>query len=132
MDNEFVGKGWAFPLKIDSQGGIALSSDQNEIEQAIIIILSTEIGQRVMRPRFGSRLHELVFAPNNEHTAALARRYVEEALRMWEPRINKLNIDANPDPAENSRLLIEISFNIKTTNDRRSLVYPFYLIPEEA
>jgi phage baseplate assembly protein W len=132
MANEIIGRGWAFPLKIDTQGGISLTSDRNEIEQSIKIILQTEIGQRVMRPRFGSRLHELVFAPNNEQTAALARRYVEEALRMWEPRINKLDINVTPDPQEAWCLLIEINFTVKSINDRRSLVYPFYLIQEEA
>ena len=132
MTNEIIGRGWAYPLKIDTQGGISLTTDRNEIEQSIIIILSTDIGQRVMRPRFGSRLHELIFAPNDANTAALARRYVEEALRMWEPRIDNLNINVRPDPQEASHLLININYNVKATNDPRSLVYPFYLIPEEA
>ena len=131
MPNEIIGKGWTFPLKIDSQGGISLTTDRNEIQESILIILSTEIGQRVMRPMFGSRLHELVFAPNNSATASLARRYVEEALKMWEPRIYNLDIEVSPDPKEGSRLQIEINYQIKATNDRRSLVYPFYLIPEE-
>lgn len=85
-----------------------------------------------MRPTFGCRLHELVFAPNNSHTAAQARRYVEEALGMWEPRANVIQVDVNPDPVENNRLLIEIVYEIKATHDRRSLVYPFYLIPMES
>jgi hypothetical protein len=133
MTHEIIGRGWTFPLKINSQGGIALTSERNEIEQAMVIILSTEIGQRVMRPTFGSRLHELVFAPNNQHTLALARRYTEEALRMWEPRITNLDIKVRPDetPAKESRLLIEINYQVKATNDKRSLVYPFYLLPEE-
>jgi len=131
MAKEIVGRGWTFPLKIDSQGGISLTSDRNEIQESIKIILSTEIGQRVMRPMFGSRLHELVFSPNNSYTAALARRYVEEALGMWEPRIYNLNVDVKPDPNENTHLMIEINYQVKATNDRRSLVFPFYLIPEE-
>ena len=131
MANEIVGRGWAFPLKIDSQGGISLTTDRNEIQQAIKIILQTEIGQRVMHPTFGSRLHELIFAPNNDHTAALARRYIEDALGMWEPRISVANIDVQPDPNEASRLLIDISYQVNATHDERSLVYPFYLIPEE-
>ena len=88
-----------------------------------------------MRPSFGSRLSELVFAPNNSHTAAIAQRYVEEALGMWEPRINVLDVTAYPDsdtdPNLNNRLLIIIEYEVKATNDKRSLVYPFYLIPEE-
>jgi len=85
-----------------------------------------------MRPTFGCRLHELVFAPNNSHTAAQARRFVEEALGMWEPRVNIMQVEVNPDLKENNRLLIEIQYEVKATNDRRSLVYPFYLIPMES
>ena len=91
----------------------------------------TAPGQRVMRPTFGCRLHDLLFAPNNNHTAVLARRYVEEALGMWEWRIRVHTVAAYADPDEAARLLIEITYEIKATNDRRSLVYPFYLIPEE-
>jgi hypothetical protein len=132
MSNEIVGSGWSFPPRIDPQGGLALTNDRSELVQAIFIILSTSPGQRVMRPTFGCRLHELVFAPNNSHTAAQARRYVEEALGMWEPRINVMQVVVKPDPQENSRLLIEIQYEVKANHDRRSLVYPFYLIPMES
>lgn len=128
---EIIGSGWAFPPRVDPQGGLAMTNERSELIQAIYIILSTSPGQRVMRPTFGCRLHELVFAPNNSYTAAQARRYVEEALGMWEPRINVLNVVATPDPRQNNRLLIEIEYEVKATHDRRSLVHPFYLIPEE-
>jgi phage baseplate assembly protein W len=128
---EIIGSGWAFPPRVDPQGGVAMTHERNELVQAIFIILSTSPGQRVMRPTFGCRLHELVFAPNNSHTAAQARRYVEEALGMWEPRITVLNVKVIPDSKEDSRLLIEIEYEVKATHDRRSLVSPFYLIPEE-
>lgn len=131
MTNEIIGSGWAFPPGIDSQGGISLTSERSEITQAIHIILSTSPGQRVMRPMFGCQLHDLVFAPNNSQTAAEARRMVEEALGRWEPRIKVVDVKASPDPEDTSRLLIEIQYDIKATRDRRSLVYPFYLIPEE-
>ena len=87
ISQEIVGRGWVFPPKIGHQGGLALTSERSELDQSIQIILSTSPGQRVMRTNFGCRLNELVFAPNNNHTAAQARRYVEEALGMWEPRI---------------------------------------------
>lgn len=128
---EIVGRGWFFPPKIGPQGGLALTSERSELDQSIHIILSTSPGQRVMRTTFGCRLHELVFAPNNSHTAAQARRYVEEALGMWEPRITVTQVDVSPDPDDTSRLLIHIKYKVKTTHDQRSLVYPFYLIPEE-
>ena len=132
MAKEIVGCGWAFPPRIDPQGGLALTSERNELDQAIQIILSTSPGQRVMRPTFGCRLQELVFAPNNSQTAADARRYVDQALRMWEPRITVRKVETRPDPEDTSRLLIEIDYKVKATHDQRSLVFPFYLIPEEA
>jgi phage baseplate assembly protein W len=131
MAKEIIGRGWTFPPRIDQQGGIALTHERNELEQSILIILSTSPGQRVMRPTFGCRLHELVFAPNNSHTAAQARRYVEEALGMWEPRINVVEVSVYPDTQADNRLLINIEYVVKANHDRRSLVHPFYLIPEE-
>ena len=139
MDShDIVGRGWAFPPQINSRGGIALVSGYTEIEQAIRIILSTAVGERVMRPEFGSRLHELVFAPINEETKALARRYVEDALTMWEPRIRLVDVSvaathelASGRHHEPGALVIELWYMIKSTGDQRSLVYPFYLIAEE-
>ena len=95
------------------------------------IVLSTPIGQRVMRPTFGSRLHELVFAPLNPETLGLAELYVEEALTFWEPRIEVLEVTARSDPNQPSLLLVGIDYRIKATHDQRSLVYPFYRIPGE-
>ncbi len=131
MTESIVGRGWTFPPTIDAQGGLALTSEISELEQAIQIILTTSPGQRVMRPTFGCRLQELVFAPNDSRTAAQARRFVEEALGMWEPRIRVTEVNIGPDPDAANRLLIAIEYELKSTHDRRSLVYPFYLIPEE-
>lgn len=131
MPEDIVGQGWAFPPQVGPQGGIALTHERNEIEQAIHIILSTSPGERVMRPTFGCRLHDLIFDPNNSHTAARARRYVEEALGMWEPRINVIEVNVSQDRDQANVLIVEITYEIKATHDQRSLVYPFYLIPEE-
>ena len=126
-----IGQGWAFPPDIDVQGGIAVTSEFSELTQAIQIILMTSPGQRVMRPNFGCRLHELVFEPNNDQTAALAEAYVEEALGMWEPRINVLSVEVEPDLKQRHCMLINILYRVRATHDKRSLVYPFYLIPGE-
>jgi len=131
MANDIIGSGWTFPPKVDAQGGISLTNDRSELDQAIRIILSTSPGQRVMRPTFGCRLQELVFAPNDSETAAEARRFVEEAIGMWEPRVRIVSVNVGPDPSEASRLVIEVEYQVKATHDKRSLVYPFYLIPEE-
>jgi phage baseplate assembly protein W len=132
MPKSIVGRGWAFPVRVDPQGGIALTSERDEIVEAIRVIIMTAPGQRVMRPNFGCRIHELLFAPNDVETATLAELYVEQALKMWEPRIEVMEIKAGPDPDYDNTLSITVEYRIKATKDRRSLVYPFYLIPEEA
>ncbi len=129
--SSFAGTGWAFPPRPNGRGGIALASDDDKIAQSIYIILSTPLGQRVMRPTFGSRLHELVFMPANPETLGLAELYVKEALEFWEPRIELTHIDADVDPAKPHALLIHIQYRVKATHDERSLVYPFYQIPGE-
>ncbi len=131
MSNSFIGQGLAFPLAIDNRGVMALISNAEKIEQAVELILGTPIGQRVMRPTFGSRLHELMFAPLNAETLGLAELYVEEALTFWEPRIEILEVTARVDPDHPAVLNIEIRYRVKATNDERSLVYPFYQIPGE-
>ena len=131
MLGDIIGRGWAFPPHLDHRGQIALVGDAEEIEQAIRIVLNTAPGQRVMRPEFGCRLHELVFAPNNGQTAGLAERYVREALGRWEPRIALERVLAEGDPDDRARLIITVQYRIKATHASRSLVYPFYLIPEE-
>jgi hypothetical protein len=132
MTNPLIGRGWHFPPKLDERGMLALASDHQEIEQAIWIILSTAPGQRVMRPDFGCRIHELIFAPNNLATTGLAALYVREALGRWEPRIELEEVEAVPDEEEHNRLNIHIKYRLASTYSNRSLVYPFYLILEEA
>lgn len=134
MTNPIIGRGWHFPPELDERGAVRLTGDEDEITQAIRIILSTAPGQRVMRPEFGCRIHELVFASNNAATAGLAKRYVREALGRWEPRINIQDVDIifDPDSSTGSCMLTTIHYQVIATHSNRSLVYPFYLIPEEA
>ena len=128
---DILGVGWAFPVGVDARGRIALARRERDIDEAIRIILLTPKGQRMMRPRFGCQIHDLIFAPNDATTAGLATYYVEEALAMWEPRIRVLDVSADPDPLDPARLLIHISYEVLATYDRRTLVFPFYRIPGE-
>lgn len=130
-DRDYIGQGLAFPLQISQQGGLALAKGFHDIEQAIRIILGTSPGERMMRPEFGCRIHELIFAPNNASTRRLIAHYVELALDRWEPRIEVREINAVTDPARDGGLLIEIIYRIKDTYDQRSIVYPFFLQEEE-
>ena len=129
--DQIIGSGWRFPPGVDGRGGIALSTMDREIEEAIQIILSTPKGYRVMRPEFGSRLHELLFAPINPGTFTAAAHYVEEALAWWEPRIDVVSVTAGRDPDNPACLLIYITYRLRAPHDARALVYPFYTIPYE-
>jgi phage baseplate assembly protein W len=125
--NDILGVGLRFPPSISGRGGIAMVGQETDIDESIRIILGTARGERRMRPMFGSRIHELVFAPNDATTWGLMQQYVEEALGWWEPRIEVLNIDVSADPLDAARLMVNILYKVKATSDERSLVYPFYL-----
>ena len=127
---DYIGAGLGFPLQVNVQGGMQLSTGTPNIEESIVIILRTDLGERVYRPNFGSRLSELVFEPMNVQTLMLIRLYVEQALEMWEPRIILKEVRADPDPIR-GRVDIEIVYQPKNSLDTRSLVYPFYLALEE-
>jgi hypothetical protein len=122
-----LGMGWRFPLGVDNRGGLAISHHERDIEESIRIILVTGKGERRMRPDFGCGINDLVFAPNNATTWGLIAHHVEEALGWWEPRIELADVDVRPDFTDTSRLLVNIRYRVKATNDERNLVYPFYL-----
>jgi phage baseplate assembly protein W len=130
-NGDFLGNGWSFPFRISPSGGIALSRQERDIEEALRIILSTAKGERHMRPHFGCGIHDLVFAPNDATTAGLIQTYVEEAIGWWEPRVEVMNIDVAGDDEDGNMLIITIRYRVRATNDERNLVYPFYLIRSE-
>jgi phage baseplate assembly protein W len=126
MAIDVYGRGASFPLNLGSSGGIGESSGPDKIEQSIRVILNTQAGERVMRPTFGANLKSLVFAPNNAATAGLARQYVSDALRQWEPRIEVTQITVENQQLQGA-LIITIRYIIRATQDVRSMIYPFYL-----
>ncbi|MBI1298426.1 baseplate protein [bacterium] len=130
-NREFVGRGLHFPLRVNAQGGLALSRGASEIEESIRIILETAPGERVMRPEFGCRVWELLFDPRNAATEAAAIEYVAGALKLWEPRIDVVSVNMINDPNyDDSVMLVEIQYRIKRTHDERSIVFPFYIMDE--
>ncbi|WP_405464881.1 GPW/gp25 family protein [Streptomyces jietaisiensis] len=128
MAEQFVGSGWAFPLRISPTGGIALVSGEREIEEAIRLILATAPGERPMRPEYGCAIHDLVFSPINEATAGRVQHEVHASLDRWEPRIEVHEVDVTAGPDE-GMLVIDVRYSIRGTNNPRSLVFPFYVIP---
>src|SRR5438128_2485471 len=110
-DKDFLGNGWAFSnyqLHISPSGGIALSHQDKDIDEAIRIILGTAKGERHMRPNFGCGIHDLVFAPNNATTHGLVETYVREAIGWWEPRVELVDVMVDTDDDDHNTLLINI------------------------
>jgi phage baseplate assembly protein W len=134
MGADFLGIGWAFPVRVDVDGAIAARHYEDSIKESIQIILGTAKGERQMRSDFGCGIHELVFARNNTATAGMAAYHVEQALIRWEPRIELLKVEAFPDretkggaPVPSERLIIAVEYRVIATNSIFNLVYPFYL-----
>lgn len=128
MSKKFLGRGWKFPVEINREKhAVAEAEYEDSIHQSIWIILSTAKGERVMRPDFGCGIHDLVFAINNASTIGEAKFEVEESLRHWEPRIEVLNVDAAASGKHGEELHINVSYRVRTTDNRFNLVYPFYL-----
>ena len=127
MSKEFLGVGWKFPIKIDNNGKFVLSQYEEDIKEAILIILKTEPGERVMEPEFGCGIYEYVFSTINISNLMLMEESVKKALLIYEPRIEVNQVKASPDYQENGLVLISIDYTVSSTNERQNLVYPFYL-----
>ncbi|MCO4760805.1 MAG: GPW/gp25 family protein [Myxococcales bacterium] len=127
----FLGRGLKFPMQVNSTGGMAMSEAADNIEESIRCIIGTAVGERVMRPLFGCRVHDFVFHPNSASTQGLVSFYVREALQKYEPRIGNIIVNAAEDPARANVMLIDVRYTIRSTNVDHNMVYPFYLRREQ-
>jgi phage baseplate assembly protein W len=123
----FLGIGWAYPPTAGSAGEVQTAAYEEDVRQAVWIILGTSRGERVMRPDFGAGLDRLAFEPINTTTMALVQHYAEEALVTWEPRIDSIAVAVSAD-APHGRLMLDVRYRVRTTNTFYNLVYPFYLM----
>ena len=128
---DFIGRGWAFPIRTDANGGIALVGREREIAEAIRLIVSTTPGERPMRPDFGCRIHDFVFAPADAMTASAISDEVTRAVTMWEHRVDVEAVDVLQAPDDQTVFYIDIHYRLKATNSRYNLVFRFYVIPGE-
>ncbi|WP_343731689.1 GPW/gp25 family protein [Duganella sp.] len=122
----FLGCGLAFPVTVAGNSALQLAEYEEDIAQAVRIILDTNPGERVMRPDFGAGLRALAFEPINTQTLALARHRVEQALILWEPRIDSIAVVVTSRAAQ-GQLHIDLRYRIRSTNTFYNLVYPFFL-----
>lgn len=128
---DIIGSGLAFPLQVDRRGGIALARDEQDIDQAIQLILGTAPGERPMRPEFGCGVHDFVFDSIDANTIGQMEEAIRIALERWEPRIEVSSVSFDLQHAGNGLLTIDIGYVVRATNTERNLVHPFYVIPAE-
>lgn len=126
-DSTFLGSGFSFPIFPDVTGSLPFVAGNANVEQSLRILLLTQLGERVMRPEFGTAAPRLVFAPGSLQFLSLLETTVREAVRDFEPRIDLDAVDAEADPDEENRVTVAISYRVRATNSRFNLVFPFYL-----
>jgi phage baseplate assembly protein W len=127
-DAQFLGRGWAFPVSFENQGrGVAMAEAEEDIRQSLNILLSTHLGERVLRPTFGWRRDALVFEPLSTSFASFLTHEIETAILFFESRIelNRVNFEIPSDQA--GLIEIRLDYTVRATNTRTNLVYPFYL-----
>lgn len=124
----FPGRGFKFPVQIDeATGRFKMSSYEEDIQEAIYIILNTRIGERPMRPEFGCRIHDYMFESLNYTVLSSMKDAVREALEGWEPRIRDIEIDIDQSMISDGIVNIHINYTVRRTNSGYSLVYPFHM-----
>ncbi|HQZ33906.1 MAG TPA: GPW/gp25 family protein [Ilumatobacteraceae bacterium] len=128
---DFIGRGIMFPMRVDQTGSIALSSGADDLGSSIHMVLATAPGERLMRPKFGCRIWELMFEPINANTIGLMGVAVRDALGQWEPRIDVEDVEVVPDTGADGKVDIRVTYRVRSSNDHRNLVFPFYVIPKE-
>lgn len=123
----FLGVGFKFPVQVDENTGrMKTSSYEEDIQEAIRIILSTKPGERLRSPMFGCGIYEYAFGTMDYTTLSSMQREVKEALIRWEPRIEDIDVHVEPEPEE-GLINISISYIVRSTNNPFNMVYPFYI-----
>ena len=127
MYTSFLGRGWGFPPAFSvSTGGVGMTSDEEDIEKSLEILLSTAPGERILRPDYGCNLEALVFEPLSTTLKTYVQGVIEQAILHFEPRISLEAVDILPVPEGEGRIDIRIDYTVRTTNSRYNFVYPFY------
>ncbi|TLS53972.1 GPW/gp25 family protein [Paenibacillus antri] len=128
MSKAFLGKGWKFPIEVDeATGRIKMSEHEDDIQESIRVIIWTSRGERIMRPTFGSGIERFLFESTDDMTLRLIESELEEAVRVWEPRVHNVEVKVVRDAREAEKLLIHVQYEVRTTNNLFNQVYPFYL-----
>jgi phage baseplate assembly protein W len=126
-DNPFVGSGWRFPILPDETGALAYNSGDDNVEQSLRLVLLTAVGERIMRPDFGSKAPALVYSPASVQYLGLLETTIRDAVRDYEPRVQLDSVLVEADPNTPSRVNVSVDYHVRQSNTRNNLVFPFYL-----
>jgi hypothetical protein len=125
-NKSFLGVGWSYPVAV-AAGQVAMAQYEEDVRQAVLIVLTTNPGERVMRPTFGAGLNDFLFEPISFTTMSTISQRVEDSLIDWEPRIDVISVTVRQDPSDVATLDIDIVYRVRATNNVGNLVYPFFL-----
>jgi phage baseplate assembly protein W len=128
MENAFLGRGWKFPIQVDeTTGQIMMSEFEEDIKEAIRIILGTSRGERMMRPEFGCGIHDYLFGLTDSTTISLLEDNVKESIMRWEARVQDVEVEAVLDQTSEGKLIVNVKYVVRSTNNLYNLVFPFYI-----
>jgi phage baseplate assembly protein W len=131
-DQQFLGRGWGFPVSFSNEGsGVVMAEAEDDIRQSLEILLSTSLGERVLRPTFGWKRDALVFEPLSTSFGAYLTREIQTAILFFESRIELNRVDFENASDQTGLILIRLDYTVRATNSRTNLVYPFYLDHQE-
>jgi phage baseplate assembly protein W len=127
MSESFLGGGWHFPLLPDPTGGLRYAVGDESIRDCLVVLVQTAVGERVMRPDFGTSAPQLVFAPGSVVNLRALESSISGAIGAFEPRVELDSVVAEPTPGAENRIVVSITYRIRRTNTKTNLVFPFYL-----
>jgi uncharacterized protein len=127
VSEDFLGTGWRFPILPDGSGRLAYASGEESIRDCLVVLLQTALGERVMRPDFGTDAPRLVFAPGSQLHLQALQTSIREAVRDFEPRVELDDVRAEAEPEDETRVTVSVAYRVRRTNTRANLVFPFYL-----
>jgi phage baseplate assembly protein W len=127
LNNSFLGRGWSFPPTFIKGAGVEMLDGEDDIQSSLKILLSTRVGERIMEPEFGCNTDAMIFEIMNTGFQTFMQKQIQEAILLYEPRIDLKNVDLITQNEVNGLLLISVDYVVKTTNSRSNLVFPFYV-----
>lgn len=126
-ENKFIGKGWSFPPTFNtSRKGVEMTEGNEDIQRSLEILLTTMKGERVMQPKYGCNMDEMIFQPLDTTTKTIIRDKIRIAILYFESRIDLVNIQFDFSKEQEGEVLIRIEYTIRGTNSRFNYVFPFY------